>query len=436
MSHRPAPGDLAARPEEILARPALARLWAKARERLERRGGVVGGAVAIDDPRPDERDAIAALLGWRRAPHAPLRVRLDVLDRELQASRVRRGLVEVLESLGGPLADLPAERAAARAGWDELWGEARAHPASADPAIAAWLGDLRSTGLLKRIAPGREREMLLAALGLVARLPAADTRLSILAGEAAGDSHALDPGRPLATLVLRCLAARAGRAPPASAEDRRLLWAEAGVLAGDVSSDVLALNLPAPGGGPVHRWLREFSGMGEPVRLTLRQIAAAPVRLEGGRRVFACENPTVVAEAADRLGPSCSPLVCVEGMPTTAALLLLEQLDAGGAAVAYHGDFDWGGLRAGNSVFRRIGAEPWRYTTRRPRAGGAGRASPAPPWTPSGTPGSVGGWRRPAPPSTRSRSSNPCWRTWRRSSPPAAPGTARQPGPARRRPPK
>jgi uncharacterized protein (TIGR02679 family) len=29
----------------------------------------------------------------------------------------------------------------------------------------------------------------------------------------------------------------------------------------------------------------------------------------------------------------------------------------------YHGDFDWGGVRIGNVVFRRHGALPWRYET-------------------------------------------------------------------------
>src|SRR5207249_2793779 len=77
------------------------------------------------------------------------------------------------------------------------------------------------------------------------------------------------------------------------------------------------------------------------------------------RDVFVCENPALVAEAADRFGQSCPALVCVEGMPTTAAHALLERFTQ--ARIRYHGDFDWGGIRAANSVAARVAMTPWRF---------------------------------------------------------------------------
>jgi uncharacterized protein (TIGR02679 family) len=81
------------------------------------------------------------------------------------------------------------------------------------------------------------------------------------------------------------------------------------------------------------------------------------------RDVFVCENPNIVAIAADRLGPSCAPLICTDGMPSAAQQTLLAQLAAGGAQLRYHGDFDWAGLVIGNFVMREFGAEPWRFGT-------------------------------------------------------------------------
>jgi uncharacterized protein (TIGR02679 family) len=81
------------------------------------------------------------------------------------------------------------------------------------------------------------------------------------------------------------------------------------------------------------------------------------------RDVFVCENPNIVAIAADRLGPTCAPLICTDGMPSAAQQTLLAQLAAGGAKLRYHGDFDWAGLVIGNFVMREFGAGPWRFET-------------------------------------------------------------------------
>jgi len=80
-----------------------------------------------------------------------------------------------------------------------------------------------------------------------------------------------------------------------------------------------------------------------------------------GRTVRLCENPNLVAIAADRLGRRCAPLVCTDGMPGAAQRCLLSQLAGAGAELRYHGDFDWPGLHIGNLVMREYGARPWRF---------------------------------------------------------------------------
>jgi uncharacterized protein (TIGR02679 family) len=132
------------------------------------------------------------------------------------------------------------------------------------------------------------------------------------------------------------------------------------VLVNELAAPVLALGLPAEPNGSSGRLAQEARSSGEPIHLSLRMLLRDPPRWTA-RRVFVCENPTVVAVAADQLGATCAPLVCLEGMPAAAQQTLLAQLSGRGARLLYHGDFDWPGLRIGNFVMRRFGARPWRF---------------------------------------------------------------------------
>ncbi len=358
--------------KRLFERPSLKRLWAAATAKLERYGAV-RGSVRLDQPNDEERRAVADLLGLKRVPPAghPLRVHLPYLDRTLRQSRFAVGLTDALALQRGGLRDLPAERAADAERWNRFWDQARRHPVIRQHSqLAPWLEDVESTGLYRRLA-GRGSEtdadllerILAVLVELLSEDGGAGIRLPVLASRVLGDSHALDAGHRVPALVLRALARIHRRPIPLLAAERRELWALAGVVCDDLSCDVLVLGLAAAGDGLLHRTLRQHAGAGEPMRVTLRQLAnAAPVRLPAGSRVFVCENPAVVSVAADRLGRRSPPLVCLAGQPDTAALVLLRSLVESGAELSYHGDFDWGGLRIGNVLYRSMPFRPWRFT--------------------------------------------------------------------------
>ena len=69
--------------------------------------------------------------------------------------------------------------------------------------------------------------------------------------------------------------------------------------------------------------------------------------------------------AASRVAPldAEAPLVCIGGQPGVAAMTMLRGLAEDGAQLRYHGDFDRGGLRIGNVMFRRLPVLPWRFDT-------------------------------------------------------------------------
>jgi uncharacterized protein (TIGR02679 family) len=353
----------AERLHQVLGGPELDWLVRRVWGRLAR--GQTGGAVTLAQATAAQRDAVERLLGRRAAPGQSISVRLDDLEALLRQAGICDDLGEALEALGGPLVDARAGRQETEAAWASLVGDGS----------RPWREELRATGLLRRLARNDlavAGELLRQALEVERRLPARGLPLAELAAAVTGDSHALDPGTPLGTIAVRIAAGQAGAWD--SAEARRDAWASAGVLCDELSAPVLTLGLHGAGPGVTDRALRLHAEAGEPYRLTTRQLLREPPALASAATVYVCENPTVVAAAANRLGAACAPLVCLEGQPRTAARVLLGLLAAAGVRLAYHGDFDWAGIQIGNLVVRRHGAVPWRFCSADYRAARGGRA--------------------------------------------------------------
>lgn len=317
--------------------------------RLER-GKPLTGTVSLAAASPSQRRAVETLLGRRAASGVSLSVSLDEVDRVLRASGACQGLAEAVVRLRGPVRDLPALARERDSAWLAAFAALDAHVAGRQP-LAGWRGWLDSSGLVRRLAPeAAEAGRLLGQLvAVLSRLPSTGVPIGRLAAETCGDAHALDDGRPLATLALSAVRAMSGRpyAADGGADARRVAWAAAGVHLDELSSLVLSLGLP---GDPEP---------GEPSVRTLRQLRRCGPITAGLVRL--CENPVVVAAAADELGPACPPLVCVNGRPSAAVWRLLDLLAAGGSRFAYHGDFDWGGVAIAAAVHERVPFTPWRY---------------------------------------------------------------------------
>ena len=198
------------------------------------------------------------------------------------------------------------------------------------PELADWGGDRGTVTLLRRLSgtPAVAGRLAANLVEVLAALPADGAPLARLAARTTGDAHALDAGRPLATLVLSAVRAvwwPGDDEPTSPAERRRALWDSVGVLVDELSSTVLVLNVTATPGSRLHALTAPAALAGEPLVLTLRQLGRERPSFPAGA-VYVCENPTVLAAAADLLGPACPPLVCVNGQPSTAALRLLTGL--------------------------------------------------------------------------------------------------------------
>lgn len=360
-----------ARLRRLLGAPELAWLVDRVRRRMAREQPLTG-VVSLTGAAAAQRAAVERLLGRAPRPGSSLSVSLSAVDAVLRRAGIAPGgLAEAVIVLTGPLVpDAETARAEADA-WDRAWAPV-AHLRESRPGLAPWYERLRSSGLVRRLTGGdpATAAVLLADLAAVLReLPApgvesgveSGVELGLHAARTCGDAHALDDDRPLATLALGAVRVLTGHPPGTGAEWRREAWAAAGLLKDELSSTVLTLGLPGDSHSATGRALAALREAGQPAVLTLRQLARTAHRVFPAT-VRVCENPVVVSAAADRLGADCPPLICLQGQPSAAALLLLRALSRGGARVLFHGDFDWGGLRIAGRLLTQIRWLPWRYT--------------------------------------------------------------------------
>jgi uncharacterized protein (TIGR02679 family) len=354
--------DADARLHRLLGGESIAWLVQRARDRLET-GRPLTGTVTLPDATREQRHAVERLTGRPGRSGVSLSVSLTDVDRILRDSGAAPGgLAEAVPRLTSPLRDRNRERAELAAAWSAAFAPLDEAIAGRDE-LREWRGWLDATGVVRRLAPEPDHAGLLLTqvAAVLGRLPSRGVPIGRLAAECCGDAHALDDGRPAGTLALSAVRALASL-PSATrgASDRRAAWAAVGVHLDELSSLTLCLGLTGDTRTALGRTLASCREAGQPAVLTLRQLRChdEPVR---AARVRICENPVVVAAAADELGARCLPLVCVGGQPSAAVWRLLELLAAGGAGFGYHGDFDWGGVRIASTVRQRVSWQPWWY---------------------------------------------------------------------------
>ncbi len=355
--------------QRLLGGEHLAGLRKRLRRRFERAASEqANDSFRIGQLTPDEHAALAALTGRRPRFSGSLQIDLPSVDAALRQAGIAESLRVALEHLDGPIIHLATARDETQSLWSRV-AESGAHPGLADFLLAP-----AAMGLLKRLSGGdpvTATELCGRVEAVLGCLPANGLTRAQLAADVLGDAHALDTGRAVATLVLAVwrqvavavdgqpLGANAapeddGIQQALNAESTRDVWARAGILVNELARPAACLNLPA-------RDARDQMP-GEPGYLSLRRLLRFPPAWDvAGLAVHVCENPNLLAIAADNLGSRCPPMICTDGMPAAAQNRLMSQLVQAGACLLYHGDFDWAGLHIGNYVMRVFGARPWRF---------------------------------------------------------------------------
>ena len=402
-------------PPLSLLDPHLGPVWEAVRARLERRGSGERGRVRLPPLDARARYLLGALVGER----AGTTLDLEVLEGALHALGVAESLPAALAVLGHPMSDVPAERRAKRSLARATREVARAEAASWPEGWATkWADGIARSGLLAGLDPTGARELLHQVRMVLDHLgePGVTTRprsRTELAAAVLGSAHALDRGTRAGAAVARALAFRQGvlgagadrntyrrgglvrretGANGDSRADRRAIWALAGAQLDLVSATVLCWNLRLSPGSGLQALLAEAFRIGVPLHLTQYALRLHPVVLPAGADVLAAENPRVVEAAAQARSPL--SVIALNGNPSAAARLLVDQLLGCGTRIRYHGDFDSAGIAICGRM-HALGLQPWRMDAddyicaleAAERAGTPlpteGRPPPSTPWSPA-----------------------------------------------------
>lgn len=359
----------------LAADPAWRRLLAAARRSLERTGGSLDGTVSLSTPDEAERLAVIGVTGVHR-PAGVNRVTVRLADLD---THLREAYGTPLAAAVGDFRDRPAERRRETAGRDAVLTLAAAGRHAGTPWYDTWLDKLRRDGTLTRVV--RSGFPFAQVIAVLDALPTPTVPLPVFAEHTLGDTKALTDST-LRGLVLRALAAWHDLPIPTAAEQERALWELAGVVPDDLASQVLVLNLPADG-DLLGTWLTTAAQAHLPLRITLHQLRRFPLTINRPH-LYVCENPAVLRAAADR--PS-APLICTEGVPSTAAQTLLAAAPPQ-TTIHWRNDFDPTGLRITTAALNRYpNAVPWRmaaadYAAAAETGVALTGAVPASPWDP------------------------------------------------------
>jgi len=354
MTAKQPPGGSSA----VLGGEALAWLRKRIRDRIAR-GETAGTTVVLKNPTREQRQAIERLLGIPGKSGKHITVQIEDLSRII--TNLGYSSLEVaLEELDGPIVSRAELKARDSAAWKALLEEFY-EPLTETGCEPQAVEDLFVCGVLRRAAKRNHdgaRKLLASAIKVLGRLHRLQqqtkrTCRAALAAELFGDSHFLDSGQPVVT-ILKSLHDASECGDPE-------FWNRVSVDCDATTSSVIVLNLRFKK-GDVAAAINLYADAGEPCRITLNAIdrGLSPDRQD----VFVCENPAVLSSASRRFGPRTKPIICTEGQPSIACQTLLAHLAAAGVRIHYHGDYDWGGIRIANFLHRHCGGfNPWRYTT-------------------------------------------------------------------------
>lgn len=336
---------------DSLASGELDALWERVRDRLEKSGVANRGRLQIPELCSPARLVLQSLID--RRPGATLD--LGVLEVGLCRLGVGDDLPTALAALGFPVSGEPAERRAVRAERQRAHAAARAACDSwPEPWTQEWIDGVIRAGVLRGFDAeeahsfiGQVRQVLdrleQSAVGRTSRVD--------LAAQILGSSHALDAGTRLEAAVTRALRLKLGE------DEARGLWEQAGVHLDLTSAPVLTWNLPLTSDCSLASLSMTAAACGIPLHLSRFALEQHPAQVASSTPLLVVENPRVVEAAAQ--ARSSTPVISTNGQPSSAVLLLLDQLIESGAALYYHGDFDTPGL-AICARMATLGLTPWR----------------------------------------------------------------------------
>ncbi len=349
------------------------KLFSLAKKKIQSLGSL-RGVVVMDGLSPTEQDLLGGFLGKNFLGQTKVRIPLTEMDQVLKNSPLEMGLLPFLEIYFNEKLITRREELET---WQHRWSVffATLQKVSKSPMTRAWLTSLsaetgsgyRTLLALYQQNPKtalEEMAVCLKALDFLASHPGYNMRTPVFAATLTGDPHALDMENSLGRLFYYGLIHYLAKPETNyTAEGKRALFREAGLLDDDISSSVTIAGLRVYPEDPRSIIFTGANTSGCPLILPLRFLET-PTQWQPGQAVYMVENPAVFSTILDSYAKvSLPPIICGSGQPSVAALTLLDQLVEAGCVIHYSGDFDLKGLEIAIRLAQRYqqNFRPWCY---------------------------------------------------------------------------
>jgi uncharacterized protein (TIGR02679 family) len=188
--------------------------------------------------------------------------------------------------------------------------------------------------------------------------------LPSFAATVTGDPHYFDEGKEytlfLYYAIWDMLQINQQVSASMSAEEKHQLLFEAGLIKDTMSNDVMVYGIRAWRKEGEHQGIAGFCEQKEPLSITLSTILGLKSVKCIGNCIYVVENPIVFAQIVEMENQS---VLCVNGQPNLAVLLLLDLITKSKGTIYYNGDFDPEGLMIAQRLKNRYGKflHFWHY---------------------------------------------------------------------------
>lgn len=343
--------------------PGFKRLFEGIREKY-RSLGAIGGTVVLKNPAPIEREAVSGLLKRDCYSSKSISAKVESIIKALDGTRFQGvDFEKVLKGYwGGDLISKKDERDAYEDEKDNFFsGLLKLFEGTTG---FNWLSYVLESheNAYKTINQRYDKDMgklktdLIYAMDGLNHLSFSrkDTvRLAIFSSNISKNPHCFDMDKDCGKLLLYGIAYVLNLPVPQNAEERAEMLYSAGIIIDELSNYTMCSNLLAYKDGRYHSGWQGFFEKGEPLQVSLINLAGIDTIVCPERRVYVFENPTVFSEVlmnTSNLKPS---LVCTYGQIKLASLILLDKLIDSVDSIYYSGDFDPEGIMIADKLKQR-----------------------------------------------------------------------------------
>lgn len=192
-------------------------------------------------------------------------------------------------------------------------------------------------------------------------------RIAMFAAEITSNPHFFDEGEKVFTVFLYGISDLLGLPYPKkrTAEVTAEFLYQAGLMKDDISNFVVCAGMRGwmKADGKEHMGMRAACSYREPQQLSLFHLSLLDKIQGQGERVYIVENPAIFMNLLEA-GKGGLSLVCGNGQPNLAVLILLDLVVKNGGILYYSGDFDPEGLLIADRMKLRYGEnlKLWHYS--------------------------------------------------------------------------